>query len=716
MAHGMMLDTAAGYQPAQAYGEYMSPDDMATSPEQALRSGLVTLEQIPRPPQGPAPRLDGKTLDNKFLSWEQAKTASGEIHEQFMASRYYHGKQWTDAEIKELKRRKQPVSTKNRIKRKVDFLVGVEQRLRRDPKCYPRTPSAEQAAHISTASLRSVEDETKWPAIASAATKDALVRGIGVVWQGAKIVRGKAEVRKSHVPSDRFFYDPCSEAWDFSDARFLGEWQWLDMDQASEMMPFAAEMIETLGHYDGSLSLVPQEFAKLNNRANWIETSRRLIRVTHIWYRYGGDWLYDYLCGPISLCPGEHNCRSPYVDEDGQTVHPYNAWSPYIDESGVRYGVVRDMMPLQDGINKRTSKMLYMLTVRQTMGMKGAVDDVDKMKVELAKPDGHVELNSSPDTNGFQIIDQSAQTQGQFELLQEDKAEIENLGPNPALIGRGVEDQSGRAILAQQNSGMTELSPVFEMKREWELAAYHKDWNLIRQFWNGERYIRVTSDPKAVEFLHVNRIEEDPMTGQVTVVNAIVDMDVDVILDQGPDTVTMREELIQAIADRPDVPLELILELSTLPDKEVMLKRLQEAKAPPPEMVELQQKMANLEMALQASKVDESVANVENKRATTMKVLGEAGMNGVPPQLMPAIFPISYREPTMLERMQAAAQGINQMMAQQGGEEGPMPGPEGSMPSMSGFAQQPPPNPMLGGEPQINQPGGLPLGPGVGPQ
>jgi hypothetical protein len=178
--------------------------------------------------------------------------------------------------------------------------------------------------------------------------------------------------------------------------------------------------------------------------------------------------------------------------------------------------------------------------------------------------------------------------------------------------------------------------------------------------------------------------------------------------------VTMREELIQAIADRPDVPLELILELSTLPDKDVMLKRLQEAKAPPPEMVELQQKMANLEMALQASKVDESVASVENKRATTMKVLGEAGMNGVPPQLMPAIFPISYREPTMLERMQAAAQGINQMMAQQGGEGGPMPGPEGSMPSMSGFAQQPPPNPMLGGEPQINQPGGLPLGPGVG--
>lgn len=707
-----MYDAAAGYMPAQAYTSYMSPDDMATSPEQALQSGLVALERIPRPAMGPTPRLDGKTLDDKFQSWEQAKTASGEIYEQFMASRYYHCKQWTDAEIRELKRRKQPVSTKNRIKRKVDFLVGVEQRLRRDPKCYPRTPNAEQASYVSTASLRSVEDETKWPAIASMATKDALIRGIGVVWQGVKVVRGRAEVRKSHVPSDRFFYDPCSEAWDFEDARFLGEWQWLDMDQASEMMPFAAEMISALGHahYEGSLSMVPQEFAKLNNRLNWVEPRRRLIRITHIWYRYGGNWLYDYLCGPISLCPEGHDCRSPYLNEDEQTVHPYKAWSPYIDESGIRYGVVRDMMPIQDSINKRESKMLYMLSVKQTVGMKGAVDDVDKMKLELSRPDGHIELNSSPETNGFQILDQTAQVQGQFELLQEAKAEIENLGPNPGLIGRGVENQSGRAILAQQNSGMTELSPVFEMKREWELQVYHRDWDLIRQFWNGERYVRVTSDPKAVEFLHVNHLTEDPMTGQVTVENAIIDMDVDVILDQGPDTVTMREELLQAIADRPDVPLELILELSTLPDKEVVLKRLAEAKTPPPEIAKLQADLAKLETALQASKVDESVANVENKRANTMKVLGEAGMNGVPPQLMPAIFPVTYREPTMLERMQMAAQGINEMMPQQG----PDSGPEGSMPPMPGVAQQPMPNPMMGGEPQLSQPGGLPLGPGVG--
>ncbi len=248
-----MMD-AQGFQPIQNFANYSAPEDLRATPQQALATGLVPVEQLPRQ-SAPTPRLDGWTLDQKYQAWEQAKTASGEIQEQFMASRYYHGKQWTDAEIRELKKRKQPVTTKNRIKRKVDFLVGVEQRLRRDPKCYPRNPSAEQAAYVATASLRSVEDETKFPAIASASSNDALIRGIGVIWQGAKIVKGKAEVRKAHVPSDRFFYDPCSEQWDFSDARYLGEWQWLDMDQAAEIMPFAAPMIELLGKADWSGSL-----------------------------------------------------------------------------------------------------------------------------------------------------------------------------------------------------------------------------------------------------------------------------------------------------------------------------------------------------------------------------------------------------------------------------------------------------------------------------
>src|SRR5262245_15466594 len=63
-----------------------------------------------------------------------------EIDEPKEARRYRHGAHWTDEQIKVLNRRKQPVVTFNRIGRKTDGVVGLVERLRQDPKAYPRTP------------------------------------------------------------------------------------------------------------------------------------------------------------------------------------------------------------------------------------------------------------------------------------------------------------------------------------------------------------------------------------------------------------------------------------------------------------------------------------------------------------------------------------------------------------------------------------------------
>lgn len=672
-----------------------------------------------------APRLPAETLYRMYLAWEEAKV--GEINEQYTASRYYHAKQWTDAEVKALKRRRQPVTTKNRIKRKVDFLVGTEQRLRRDPKCYPRNPSAEPAAFVATAGLRFVEDINHWQAIASDCANDALVRGIGIQWAGVRVAKGVAEISKHRVPSDRFFYDPRSERWDFSDARYLGECQWLDVDQAKELLGglgYADEMIDALSEsaHGASGASLPQEWGKDRNWHPWVDQKGRRIRLISIWYRYQGQWMWDYLVGPVSLCPegeGECDTLSPYKNGEGETVHPYEPWSPYVDESGTRYGVVRDMIPVQDEINKRSSKMLHLLSVRQTMGTVGAIDDVDQMKMELAKPDGHVLVNPGPGgiDQSFQIVDQTKHMQGQLELLQEAKAEIENLGPNPGLIGRGVEQQSGRAILAQQNSGMTELSPVFERMREWKLKCYRKDWNLMQQFWTGERWIRIAADPNAPQFLAVNKVHHDPDTGQVMMENSIIEMDVDVVLDEGPDTVTMREELIQQLAQLgPEaVPPEVFVELSNINEKDRVLKMISDKKQPPPEIKAMADRMHLIESMLKSAQLDKTIADTNSVNAETVKKMAEVG---IPPQLIQQIFPMHYREPTYVDQLHEA----NALQGGQGqpppGAGGPPQGPPGppNQPQQGGPAPQSmmtPAQGMFGGmdDPRLGGPGGLPLPP-----
>ncbi len=68
-------------------------------------------------------------LRRQYYDFLGAKDA--EIKEAREARHYYHGDQWTAAEIETLKKRKQPVMTFNRIARKIDGVVGLIERLRR---------------------------------------------------------------------------------------------------------------------------------------------------------------------------------------------------------------------------------------------------------------------------------------------------------------------------------------------------------------------------------------------------------------------------------------------------------------------------------------------------------------------------------------------------------------------------------------------------------
>ena len=107
-------------------------------------------------------------LDNKVL----------EIEEQQNARRYRHGAQWTADQVKALNDRKQPVVTYNKIGRKIDGIVGLVERLKQDPKAFPRTPQHQQGADLATAVLRYLMDSNRWdevaPLIAEAAAVDGL--------------------------------------------------------------------------------------------------------------------------------------------------------------------------------------------------------------------------------------------------------------------------------------------------------------------------------------------------------------------------------------------------------------------------------------------------------------------------------------------------------------------------------------------------------------
>ena len=141
-----------------------------------------------------------------------------EYEEQKQARHYYHGSQWTPQEIKTLRDRRQPVITFNDLGRKVDSITGITQRIRTDPKAFPRNPKNADGAEIATQCVRSVLEGADWEFVDPWCAQQAAIEGIGGI--ELKLVDGDhqdPDVTLDYIFGDDFFYDPRSFKPDFSD-------------------------------------------------------------------------------------------------------------------------------------------------------------------------------------------------------------------------------------------------------------------------------------------------------------------------------------------------------------------------------------------------------------------------------------------------------------------------------------------------------------------
>ena len=569
---------------------------------------------------------DGNSIDALRRAYaDYLDSKSEEIKEQQESRRYYHGSQYTEEQVKALQKRKQPVVTYNRVGRKINAVIGLLEKMRQDPRAYPRTPQHEEGAEIATATVRYVLDSKHWEAISQSAGLTGAVDGIGgcelLLEQGDN---SDLEVALAPLDTEGFFYDPRSRKPDFSDARYMGVGKWMDVDEAVEMFPDQEQAIRDGIEHATDLTSNP------DSEKRWVADSRgqKRVRVVDHWYRKGGQWRYCVHTGTHKLAEG----ISPFRDEFGKTICKYIAYSANVDHDGDRYGFVRNMRSSQDEINARRSKGLFQLNTRRltVKGMTGGGINLERERQEAARPDGVIGATvTDPNIEiSFDDAAKSAELQGQLAFLADAKSEIENYGFNPALIGTGVQDMSGRAIQLQQQAGIAELGPFLQSFRGWKIRVYRAIWNAVRDHWKAERWIRVTDDENVAQFMAVNQLGIDPRTGMPTLVNALGALDVDIIIDEGPDTINSQADAYDTLSvmakQGGSVPPEILIELSPLQGslKKRILDRLEQAQkqAGQPGPVQMQ----GIQLDLEAKQVDN-----EKTRAETAKIMAETQKTGI---------------------------------------------------------------------------------------
>lgn len=574
--------------------------------------------------------------------FEDAEEATQDARQKAERDRdYYDEKQWTSDEVQALNDRGQPAITYNRIKRKVNAMLGLEKQSRKDPRAFPRTPNDEGAAHAATDALRYVCDDVRWDDKRSQGAKDLAIEGTMAFMVGVKQGKGFIDPDIRRIAWDRFYYDPHSLAFDFEDAAFMGVVVWMDYADAVRRWPDAKDVLEaTISSAQNS-----DTYDDTPKFRMWADYRRKRVRICEHYYKRDGVWHFclmtkgGYIVEPMP---------SPYLDSDGEPECPIKAVSLYVDRDGNRYGEVRTMIGPQDEINKRRSKALHLISQRQVRVSPVAGLDPARVRKELARPDG-ILVGEAGD---IEILPTNDMASANLQLLQEAKAEIDMLGPNAALGGKNEQSLSGRAILAQQQGSVTELATYLDCIKTISIAVYRSAWARIKQHWQAERWIRVTDDERNLRFVGLNSpvtalqaeaermgVQRDNLdqappeavqylqalammpAGQqvVRVDNAVAELDVDIIIDEGLDSPTIAaeqfEQLLKLAGNGLPIPPDVLIEGSSLRNKEQLLERMRQG--PSPEQQAMQQEAAQLQMA-------GAVAEVEKTKSETAKNLADA--------------------------------------------------------------------------------------------
>jgi len=600
--------------------------------------------------------IEIQTLQDHFDDAEEASRDAR--HKSELCRDYYDNIQLTAEEESALKKRGQPAVVINRIAPKVDFLSGVERRMRTDPKCFPRTPQHDEGADAATDSIRYVCDNNVFDGIASEVFEEIMIEGTGGATVEVKVVKEQIEVVVTHIPWDRFYIDPHAMRRDGTDASYTGIVAWKDLEEAKARWGDAADQL------DKNMSEASETYDDKPN--HWYDKKRQRVMCVDEYFKYKGKWHHAVFGKDVWLTKPE---VSVYLDSDGLPSNPQIFASAKVKRDGQRYGPVEGWLDLQSIINKTRSKAMHLLNTRQTFSKEGRIADIDNFKSEANKADGHLQFpNDGSFGSDFGIIPNESLVGPQFQMYQDAVAQLDSVAANQSMQGKSGDRVSGRGDEIRSQSGMIELSPLFDIHSQWKVRIYRAIWDRIKQFWKGERWVRVTDSEENLRFVGLNSPitqaekmlkdetgmpykeireqyqkelatlyqREPEMQQQVSTENDVVNIDVDIVIEEVPDVVNIQSEtfemLVQMYQANPEgIDWREIVKMSPLRSK-VKSRMLGQDLTPQEREAQKAQQAKQDEME-QLQKAD-AIAGIKGKEAKAAKDAAEANAQMIENQVV----------------------------------------------------------------------------------
>lgn len=521
---------------------------------------------------------------------------------------YYDGEQWTPEEAGEIEERGQQATAFNTIRPTVDMVCAQEVERRCDIQVCGREESDDNKAQLMTALLKHVFDVCNLEYYHSICFKEAAIGGRS--WLEAGMYtdeRGKDMVRIEHVPWENVYLDPYSRKPDASDARFIIKVKWVDRDVLKSLFPEKAEDIDSTfdDDYKGQ-EYEAQNQASDRGQAFYYDIKNQRVKVCECWYTVPEKRtvkLLNELTGAEEekvvnvqavhfvifaddlILRGSAESDSANKNPLGIDLYPLIPVYCMRDRNGRPKGIVKDLIDIQDQLNKLNSKFLWTIASNRIIMEEGAALDADEFREEMQKPDG---LGILADGGLSKIrVDEKyrdlSYISNHFQFLLSMEQRIS--GVNDSMLGfGGTNERSGIMQSTRISQGAAMQTTILENMYFSKQRAALVLLRLIGKYYTDYRVVRVTQPNGLTDNFEFNIPERDEAgnpTGRI--LNKIEDtLYYDVILKKVPPFSSLRERQLTIFAEvlksnviPAPIAGKMMIGLSDMPNKQDLILELE---------------------------------------------------------------------------------------------------------------------------------------------
>ena len=646
----------------------------------------------------PAHRLDSAPMlktYRKLQEWydQELQRQAANRFQQALDCDYYDGLQWSEDDAQALLDRNQAPLVFNEIKPTIDWMIGTERRTRIDFKILGREKSDNDSANAKTQLLKYLDDTNKAAFHRSYAFSDAVRAGVGWIEIGLRGDTTEELLYQRHESWRNMLYDSNDLTRDLSESRYVFRWKELDEDIAEAFFPDRLEVIrravidgvslvnddEADPFYLGARVTAPgQDYAGArmgkyspidSSALAWSKRSR--VKLVECWFRMpalkrkfssgmlsgaefdknnpehlamlrAGASIYDKMemeirCAIFTSAGLVWEGPSPYRHGRFPFVP---IWCYRRQRDNAPYGAIRQIRDPQDDLNKRHSKAQWILSSNQVVMEEGAVDDIEDLRQEVARPDAIIVKNRGRELS---VTRDNKLAEEQLMLMDRDANHIRNVGGVTAEnLGRQTNADSGKAIGLRQDQGSVVTAEIFDNLRYAVQLQGEIELSMVEQFYTMPKVVRVLGERGAAKYHDINKI--DPQTGDI--LNDITASQADYIVSEQDFKSSLRQAMFESLFDivgrlaqmNPDVALnllDLVVEMADLPGRDELVSRIRKINGqrdpdvdPTPEEQMAQQDADAKKAEAEKLETDRLRAELENLRAKTSDLVAAAVKKG----------------------------------------------------------------------------------------